>query len=227
MKKTLVALSILGAIGFTSANYTMKVPLEQAKGGSLPNGSINITPMNQTEEWIATTPSYSEWVNFGGITFSRIENTIGLVLVEDEFTEKTYIDNAYWNQGQRRNVQQVEKNNFTDELRNIGESEIEEKIIEILKTQTIKKCRYSSDNYFMITIPAPFTDPYPIRIVTVWDGVRNTYFEWPQVPENYLIGIGQPDYEAGTVQKSDNPSSVTTYNSRKHEICYSTNVIHY
>ena len=42
MKKTLIALSILGAIGFTNANYTLKYPLEQAQGGSLPNGSINI-----------------------------------------------------------------------------------------------------------------------------------------------------------------------------------------
>lgn len=42
MKKTLIALSILGAIGFTNANYTLKYPLEQNQGGSLPNGSINI-----------------------------------------------------------------------------------------------------------------------------------------------------------------------------------------
>lgn len=43
MRKTLLALSILGAIGFTSANYTIQVPLEQAKGGSLPSGSIIFT----------------------------------------------------------------------------------------------------------------------------------------------------------------------------------------
>lgn len=40
MKKNFLALSILGIIGFTSGSYTVKVPLEQLNGGSLPKGSI-------------------------------------------------------------------------------------------------------------------------------------------------------------------------------------------
>ena len=57
-------------MGLATANYSIITPLEAAKGGSLPNGSIIFT--NQTQEppapienWLATTPFYTDWVNDG------------------------------------------------------------------------------------------------------------------------------------------------------------------
>jgi hypothetical protein len=49
MKKTIIAALTMLTLWTTQADYILKYPLEQAQGGSLPNGSINIkTP----------TPSY-------------------------------------------------------------------------------------------------------------------------------------------------------------------------
>lgn len=63
MKISILAILIFGTISFTSANYTIQVPLEKGNGGTLPNGSINIIPMNQAEEWLPTTPNFTNWVN--------------------------------------------------------------------------------------------------------------------------------------------------------------------
>ncbi|HIE2416449.1 TPA: hypothetical protein ACXLAG_004499 [Pseudomonas aeruginosa] len=42
MKKTLLTIAILTASAFANAEYIIKMPLEQAQGGQLPNGSIQI-----------------------------------------------------------------------------------------------------------------------------------------------------------------------------------------
>lgn len=42
MKKVIIAALTMLTLGATQAEYTLKIPLEQAQGGSLPNGSINI-----------------------------------------------------------------------------------------------------------------------------------------------------------------------------------------
>ena len=48
MRKALLAISILVATGTATAEYTAKIPLEQAQGGSLPNGSITFTNQEPT-----------------------------------------------------------------------------------------------------------------------------------------------------------------------------------
>ncbi|WP_125836917.1 hypothetical protein [Pseudomonas sp. o96-267] len=48
MKKIIIAIALLAA-GATQAGYTLKVPLEQAQGGTLPNGSIKITPLESVD----------------------------------------------------------------------------------------------------------------------------------------------------------------------------------
>ncbi len=42
MKKTILTIAILTASAFANAEYMIKIPLEVAGGGSLPNGSIQI-----------------------------------------------------------------------------------------------------------------------------------------------------------------------------------------
>lgn len=40
MKKIIIAALTMLTLGATQAEYTLKIPLEQAQGGSLPNSSI-------------------------------------------------------------------------------------------------------------------------------------------------------------------------------------------
>lgn len=48
MKKLIILSSLLGLMGISSAEYTLKYPLEANQGGSLPNGSLNIIKKGQT-----------------------------------------------------------------------------------------------------------------------------------------------------------------------------------
>lgn len=49
MKKIIIAAIAVLAAGATQAEYTIKVPLEQAQGGTLPDGSIKITPLESVD----------------------------------------------------------------------------------------------------------------------------------------------------------------------------------
>lgn len=64
------------------AGYRIVIPMEQSRGGALPNGTINITPRTPglpAENWQPAEPTYSDWVNSGaiyGCTFSPAPATI-------------------------------------------------------------------------------------------------------------------------------------------------------
>lgn len=73
MKKIISAISIFIIITTAQAEYIIKMPLEQSKGGSLPNGSINIntkTPapvipekpecilIGSSNQWLSISNSY-------------------------------------------------------------------------------------------------------------------------------------------------------------------------
>lgn len=126
MKKTLIALSILGTIGFTSANYNIQVPLEQTKGGSLPNGSIIFTNQAPAENWVATTPIYTDWVNFGELTnctnWTPNPNTVA---IGETFTQTA----SDCQQQQSRTRQDLEIETNTSATRNVGEEVIENQTI--------------------------------------------------------------------------------------------------
>jgi len=47
MKKTILTIAILTASAFANAEYMIKIPLEAANGGALPNGSIQIVKNEQ------------------------------------------------------------------------------------------------------------------------------------------------------------------------------------
>lgn len=68
MKKSLIALSIRWTISLTFANYMAIFPLEQTKGGALPKGSVKFTNQSQIENWLATEPFYTDWINVGDLT---------------------------------------------------------------------------------------------------------------------------------------------------------------
>lgn len=70
MRKSILAISALSFMSITQAAYTIIIPMEQSKGGSLPNGSISITPRTPglpAENWQPTEPLYGVWVNANDI----------------------------------------------------------------------------------------------------------------------------------------------------------------
>lgn len=66
MKKIIATLILSGTTIIANAGYTLKIPLEQAQGGFLPNGSISIKSQNLTGNY-----EYS--------CFFRPKNTSGTV----------------------------------------------------------------------------------------------------------------------------------------------------
>ena len=71
MKTTIIVLTALIALTSTAqAGYMIVIPMEQSKGGPLPNGSISIkprTPSLPAENWQPTEPLLGEWINNGAI----------------------------------------------------------------------------------------------------------------------------------------------------------------
>lgn len=60
MKKIIIPLVLAFTSTMANAEYTIHIPLEQNKGGTLPDGSISIT-----SEWVDTSTVYGEWLDQG------------------------------------------------------------------------------------------------------------------------------------------------------------------
>lgn len=68
MSKIIAAILALSITSITQAAYTIIIPMEQSKGGALPNGSITITPKTPSlpvENWQPAEPVYGSWINYG------------------------------------------------------------------------------------------------------------------------------------------------------------------
>ena len=120
----------------TQANYTIKIPIEQSVGGSLPNGSIHMKPRSPglpSENWKPSVPIYGEWINTGEVygcsNWMPIESTI----LKDESFNKTATN---CNQDQIRTKQNREQEITTLMFRNVGEPTIENSI---LSTSSIRQ----------------------------------------------------------------------------------------
>ncbi len=118
MNKLILAILSLTFSVFANAEYTIKVPLEIAAGGTLDNGSIKFTNVAPpVENWISITPSYSEWVNdvspLNCITWTPDPSDID---IGQSFTQNS-ID---CEQNQIRTIQNREQEQTTLEIRNVG-----------------------------------------------------------------------------------------------------------
>ena len=135
MRKSILAISALSFISITQAAYVIKIPMEQSKGGALPNGSINITPRTPglpVENWQPAEPIYSEWTNKGDIYGCNWTPAASLVLRDEPFNQ-TEID---CKQDQIRTKQDREKETTTLAFRNIGTPTIENKTTNAVSDRT-------------------------------------------------------------------------------------------
>lgn len=118
MKKTILAISIFTLINTVQAGFVIKIPLEQSKGGALPNGSINlkdmiITPELPIEKWELAEPISTEEFEYVRCTWMP---DVSKVLVGETFIQS----GLGCHQNKILNIQQREKNNITMEFRNVG-----------------------------------------------------------------------------------------------------------
>ena len=125
MKITILLMAIIALTSTAQAGYRIVIPMEQSKGGPLPNGSISITPKTPSlpvENWQPAEPLYSEWVNVGDV--SGCSNwTPDASTVEGglSFTQSA----TGCSQNQTRSIQEREQETTTLAYRSIGEPTIE------------------------------------------------------------------------------------------------------
>lgn len=173
MKKITIAALTTLMLGVTQADYTLKIPLEQAQGGALPKGSITITNKIQSEEWLAISPTYTEWTDVGQpydcTNWSPDPNTVA---TGESFTQ-TATD---CKQDQTRSRQDREQETTTLAIRNSGTAVTETQIITVsstkIETGTGSECRYELDVYQWTTEGNVNTHTWPPFIM---DAGANTY----------------------------------------------------
>lgn len=123
MKKIIIASILSLSLSFTYAEFQAYVPLEVAKGGSLPNGSINLGGTGSSQEnWLPYTPFYTNWTPSGamtGCTWVPLENTINQGVSFQQFGYGCRVDES-----RSRQEREIEQN--TNTIRNIGSPVIEE-----------------------------------------------------------------------------------------------------
>ncbi|HFO1390972.1 hypothetical protein N5C93_13820 [Pseudomonas nitroreducens] len=95
MKEIIIATLTALTLGTTQAEYTIKQPLEQAQGGSLPNGSINVKTQRQEQppakECFYSPPQESLWrTRLDGMTITVRLN--GIVLVANGAAGAIYME---------------------------------------------------------------------------------------------------------------------------------------
>lgn len=137
MKITILLMAIIALTSTAQAGYRIVIPMEQSKGGPLPNGSISITPKTPSlpvENWQPAEPLYGEWINVGGIYGCSnwgpdpSTQTIGVTF------DQTATD---CKQDQTTTKQEREQETTTLVYRNIGEPSIESKSVAVHSTRKV------------------------------------------------------------------------------------------
>lgn len=118
MKLPILSFCILASFtNLAMAEYNIKYNLENKNGGILPTGSIQFKNKNEQDKWITTTPIISEWINDGDIF--DCSNWIPLTNTVTDGTSFEQKSNSC-KQNQTRTLQNREKNETTNEYRNVG-----------------------------------------------------------------------------------------------------------
>lgn len=123
MKKSILSLFFMVYATSSMAGYIYHSPLEANGGGALPNGSINMGsgsgtgPTDPIEEWLAATPSYTSWIDDGGLYgCSNWTPDPSTVTLGDAFTQT----GSDCSQNQTRTKQDREQETTTLAYRNVG-----------------------------------------------------------------------------------------------------------
>ena len=150
MKNKFILILCLCIIVPAQANYSMKYPLEITHGGTLPNGSIVIIPTPVV--WTKIAPVYTNWVNTDELKDCTNWAPATSTMPYNEVFKQSATD---CKQEQTRIRQDKEKNETTQEIRNMGSPITETQIIAIIGKRdalgTGPECSYQvQGTYWMI-----------------------------------------------------------------------------
>lgn len=145
MKTTIIiALTALTALTSTAqAGYRIVIPLEQSNGGSLPNGSINITPRTPSlpvENWQPAEPVYGNWINYGVYFGCDNEKWTG-----NKSGDRYRAINSTCKINQTRTVQDREFESTMLSYRDIGEEKTKSRTLKDQTYTNIGECMYAND----------------------------------------------------------------------------------
>lgn len=176
---TIILTSLLMAISF--AEYSVQFPLQSEKGGSLPDGSINIKRTTQNENWISISPTYTSWTNYEEIydcnNWTPNPNT---VIIGQPFIQTS----NDCKQKQNRLRQDREQESSTSMIRDIGDPVTENQIIIVSNT---RNSIGALENWILTN---------PIYTEWVVDGEPFNCTNWS--PDKNTVAIGQSFTQTAT-----------------------------
>ncbi len=149
MKKIIIPMMLAFASTMANAEYMIKIPLEQAQGGSLPTGSIQFTnqePAAPTENWVAIEPQYSSWVDEGTPYNCQFSPS-----TEEIYFNKSFTQTWQCSQSKSRTKQSREMEEISGAVRDSGDllTEVETVIVtesnESRGTMSIVGCFYDEE----------------------------------------------------------------------------------
>lgn len=156
MRKIIAAILALSITSITQAAYTIIIPMEQSKGGALPNGSINITPRTPSlpvENWQPAEPVYGSWINYGVYFGCDNEKWTG-----NKSGDRYDASNSTCKINQTRTVQEREFESTMLSYRDIGEEKTETRTLANQTYRNIGECTYLKDAWYWSVWPIG-TDP--------------------------------------------------------------------
>jgi len=156
MRKIIAAILALSITSITQAAYTIIIPMEQSKGGALPNGSITITPKTPSlpvENWQPAEPVYGSWINYGVYFGCDNEKWTG-----NKSGDRYDASNSTCKINQTRTVQEREFESTMLSYRDIGEEKTETRTLANQTYRNIGECTYLKDAWYWSVWPIG-TDP--------------------------------------------------------------------
>lgn len=143
MKITILLMAIIALTSTAQAGYRIVIPMEQSKGGPLPNGSISITPKTPSlpvENWQPAEPVYGNWINFGTYFGCDNEKWTG-----NKSGDRYDASNSTCKINQTRTVQEREFESTMLSYRNIGDEKTETRTLTDQTYTNIGECIYAND----------------------------------------------------------------------------------
>ena len=156
MKKSILTSLTALAISTAQAGFIIKIPLEQAQGGALPDGSINMTPRTPglpVENWQPAEPLYGEWVNNGAVYGCSNWTPDASIMLKDETFNQTAKDCLQY---QTRTRQNREQETTTLAYRNVGERVTMGQNVTASSSRTATGTAACSYSYYVNGTPSTF-----------------------------------------------------------------------
>lgn len=211
-------MAIIALTSTAQAGYRIVIPMEQSKGGPLPNGSISITPKTPSlpvENWQPAEPIYSEWVNVGNVSGCSNWTPDASTMLKDETFNQTAKDCIQY---QTRTRQNREQETTTLAYRNVGEPVTMGQNVTVNSSRTATgtaACSYSryvtgTPNTYWMAGTSSANNAYIVHVNGVEIKATGGYY-------TTSFTLNGKTYKRGTTVKDSTTNEYGTY--RYYEVC--------